>query len=104
LFKSLVHDTAASPDEKLAILKTHLHGSCLSSIRGFDGGELAYKEALTQLKNDCGRKDVMRLAHASHLDAHDYKRGDSTALLKFATKYEFILLSIRESGSERTLM
>ncbi len=98
LFKSLVHDTAASPGEKLAILKTHLHGSCLSSVRGFGGGELAYKEALTQLKNDCGRKDVMRLAHASLLDALDYKKGDSAALLKFANQVRVHLFELSRVG------
>lgn len=69
LFKTLVHDTSRAPDEKLAILKRSLKGPCAHIVRGNGGGESAYKEALTRLKEYCGSRDVMRAAHLLAIDA-----------------------------------
>ncbi|KAI9555030.1 hypothetical protein GHT06_020327 [Daphnia sinensis] len=57
LFRALVHDTANTPGEKLAVLKRYLRGNCLDVIYGLGGGEPAYMEALTRLKQTCGRRD-----------------------------------------------
>ncbi|KAI9553692.1 hypothetical protein GHT06_021620 [Daphnia sinensis] len=59
LFRVLVHDTANTPGEKLAVLKRYLRGNCLDVIYGLGGGEPAYMQALTRLKQTCGR--VLRI-------------------------------------------
>lgn len=59
LFRSLVHDTAKSPGEKLALLHRYVKGDCLNVIHGLGGGEGAYIEALIRLKQSCGRRDVI---------------------------------------------
>ncbi|KAK4007579.1 hypothetical protein OUZ56_012737 [Daphnia magna] len=68
LFRALVHDTANTPGEKLALIKRYLRGNCLDVIYGLGGRERAYMEALTRLKQTCGRRDVMRAAHLPALD------------------------------------
>ncbi|KFD48451.1 hypothetical protein M513_10669 [Trichuris suis] len=68
LFKALVHDTAMSPGEKLAVLRSSLKGDCRDLVYGLGGGEDAYKEALRSLKVSCGRRYVIRAAHLQALD------------------------------------
>jgi hypothetical protein len=66
LFNALVHDTAKSPREKLALLHRYVRGDCLDVIYGLGGGEGAYIEALIHIKESCCRLDVMRATHTNH--------------------------------------
>ena len=63
------------PDEKLAILKKSLKGPCANIVRGNGGGESAYKEALSRLKEYCGSRDVMRAAHLLAIDGLHPRRS-----------------------------
>jgi hypothetical protein len=73
LFRALVHDTAKSPGEKLALLHRYVRGDCLDVIHGLGGGEGAYIEALIRLKESCGRRDVMRAAHIQAIEGLELK-------------------------------
>jgi hypothetical protein len=73
LFRALVHDTPKIPGEKLALLKHHLKGECLDIVYSLGGGELAYKQALVRLKENYGRRDVLRAAHITAIERLDFK-------------------------------
>ena len=60
LFKSIVHDSNSSPDEKIAILERNLVGETRNIVYGLSRRDEAYKQALLCLKQTCGRLDVMR--------------------------------------------
>lgn len=82
LFKELIHDTSSSPNEKLAILKSKTE-ACIGIIQKIGGGEHAYKEALTSLKQFCGDRDAITSAHLKSIDSiHPGKTLDD--LIKFA--------------------
>ena len=66
LFRALVHNTPKSTGEKLLLLKRHLKGECLDIVYNLGGGESAYKQVLVRLKENYGRRDVMRASHHSH--------------------------------------
>ena len=66
LLYALVQNTPKPAGERLAILKERLR--CTSAeelVYGLGGGELAYKETFSRLKQKCGRRDVMKAAHKS---------------------------------------
>uniref|UniRef100_A0A5S6Q457 Uncharacterized protein n=1 Tax=Trichuris muris TaxID=70415 RepID=A0A5S6Q457_TRIMR len=84
LFKALIHDTAMSPGEKLAVLHSSLTGDCRDLVYPLGGGEEAYKEALRCPKASCGRRDVIRAAHLQALDKLD--PGKSPSQLKRFTE------------------
>ncbi|KZS09748.1 Uncharacterized protein APZ42_025957 [Daphnia magna] len=85
LFRALVHDTANTPGKKLGLLKRYLRGNCLDVIYGLGGGERAYMEALTRLKQTCGRLVRIQtvapvkqeLAKGRHVRWRSYPRGPS---------------------------
>jgi hypothetical protein len=81
LFRALIHDTARAPVEKLAILRRHLRGECADVVHGLGGGEAAYIEALTRLKETYGRRDVMRAAILQALEKLEIGRQDPNSFL-----------------------
>ncbi|XP_045032663.1 uncharacterized protein LOC123474519 [Daphnia magna] len=97
LFRALVHDTANTPGEKLAVLKRYLRGNCLDVIYGLGGGKPAYMEALTRLKQTCGRRDVMRAAHLQALDQLEIKQDPAT-FKRFAEKVRTHLFDLSRIG------
>ncbi|KAI9549791.1 hypothetical protein GHT06_006355 [Daphnia sinensis] len=102
LFRALVHDTANTPGEKLAVLKRYLRGSCLDVIYGLGGGEPAYMEALTRLKQTCGRRDVMRAAHLQALDQLEIKQDPAT-FKRFAEKVRTHLFDLSRIGETSSM-
>ncbi|KAK4024575.1 hypothetical protein OUZ56_009998 [Daphnia magna] len=76
LFKALVHDRDHAAAEKLAILKRHLRGDCSDIVYGLGGGETAYVEALSRLKETYGRKDAMRAALIQAVERLDISKQD----------------------------
>ncbi|KHJ40363.1 Tas retrotransposon peptidase A16 [Trichuris suis] len=97
LFKALVHDTAMSPGEKLAILRNSLKGDCRDLVYALGGGEDAYKEALRSLKARCGRRDVIRAAHLQALYKLDPGRTPSQ-MLRFAERVRTHLFDLSRTG------
>ena len=93
LFKALVHDAGQSPAEKLAILKRNPKGYCKKLAQGFGGGEPEYKEALLRLKQECGRRDVMRIGHLQKLNTLHLEKEDVSSFRRFAEDARFHLLS-----------
>ena len=75
LFKVLVDNSNNTPGEKLAILKRNLKGNMTDIVYGLGRGEAAYKEALVHLKENCGRRVVMRAAHLQALDKLEPGKG-----------------------------
>ena len=101
LFHALVHQTSKLPGEKLAILKNSLKGDCANLVYGLGGGEPAYKEALKRLKDDYGRRDVMRAAHLQALEKLETPKGDPVAFKRYAERVRthlFDLTRIGETG------
>ena len=98
LFHSLVHRSAQSPGEKLAILKKSLKGDALDVVYGLGGGEDAYKEALKRLKEAFGRRDVMRAAHLQAVDRLDYRKNDALSFKKFAERVRSHLFDLHRIG------
>ncbi|KZS20667.1 Uncharacterized protein APZ42_012603 [Daphnia magna] len=106
VFRALVHATVNSPGERLALLKRYLRGNCLDVIYGLGGGEPAYMEALTRLKQTCGRRDVLRAAHLQAMGQLEIKQDPAT-LKRFAEKVRthfFNLSRIDETSTADELM
>ena len=102
LFRALVHDTSKAPGEKLAILKRNLKGECLDVVYGLGGGEPAYIEALSRLKQSFCRRDVMRSAHVLALNKLDFNSTDSSSFKRYAEKVRthlYDLSQIKEAKS-----
>ncbi|KFD60548.1 hypothetical protein M514_27252 [Trichuris suis] len=97
LFKALVHDTAMSPGEKLAILRNSLKGDCRDLVYALGGGEDAYKEALRSLKARCGRRDVIRAAHLQALYKLDPGRTPSQ-MVRFTERVRTHLFDLSRTG------
>ncbi|XP_046452741.1 uncharacterized protein LOC124200515 [Daphnia pulex] len=101
LFKSLLHDSNCSSGEKLAILRRNLQGDCQDFVYGLGGGEPAYKEVLHHLKQDCGRRDVMRAAHMQAVEKLEAGRG---ALPKrYAERIRTHLFDLRRIGGSNSM-
>ena len=94
LFRALVHDTARAPAEKLAILRRHLRGECADVVHGLGGGETAYIEALTRLKETYGRRDVMRSAILQELEKLEIGKQDPSSFRRFAEKTRTYLFDL----------
>ncbi|XP_057378039.1 uncharacterized protein LOC130700052 [Daphnia carinata] len=97
LFRALVHDTAKSPGEKLALLKRSLRGDCVDIVHGLGGGEAAYIEALVRLKQNCGRRDVMRAAHFQAIERLEL-RNDPSSFKRFSEKIRTHLFDLNRIG------
>ncbi|XP_057366947.1 uncharacterized protein LOC130687793 [Daphnia carinata] len=97
LFRALVHDSNKSAGEKLALLKRHLRGDCADIVHGLGGGEAAYIEALTRLKQTCGRRDVMRAAHLQAIDKLELKH-DPSNFKRYAEKLRTHLFDLSWIG------
>lgn len=101
LFRALVHDTPKSAEEKLALLKRYLRGDCLDLIYGLGGGESAYIEALVRLKQNCGRRDVMRAAHHEAIRKLEPKQ-DLGSFKRFAERIRTHLFDLSRIGETGT--
>ncbi|XP_057381581.1 uncharacterized protein LOC130704121 [Daphnia carinata] len=102
LFRALVHDTTRAAAEKLAILKRRLRGECADIVHGPGGGETAYVEALTRLKETYGRRDVMRAALVQALDKLEMGRQDPNSFRRFAEKTRTYLFDLNRIGETAT--
>ena len=60
MFRCLVHESGRPTWEKLALLKRNLKRPHQDIVYGLGGGEEAYKEALTRLKETCSSRGVRR--------------------------------------------
>jgi len=99
LFYSLVHNTAADPSEKLAILKEKLKDTDAKNlIYGLGGGEDYYKEGLRRLKDCYGNRKIIRSAHVQVLEAMDFKGLDSSAFRATAQKARTHLFDLSRIG------
>ena len=97
-FRALVHDTARAPVEKLAILRRHIRGQCADVVHGLGGGEAAYIEALTRLKETYGRRDVMRAAILQALEKLEIRRQDPNSFLSLCREEKNVPIRL---GSDR---
>lgn len=98
LFHALVHQSSRSPAEKLAILKRQLQDDAADVVYGLVGGEEAYKEALFRLKENFGRRDVMRAAHQQALERLEMPKGDPKAFRRFAERARTHLFDLSRIG------
>ncbi|KAI9554965.1 hypothetical protein GHT06_020249 [Daphnia sinensis] len=98
LFRALVHDTSKAAGEKFAILKRHLRGDCLDVVYGLGGGEAAYIQALVRLKENYGRRDVMRAAHIQALEKLEIHKNDPTSFKRYAEKVRTHLFDLTRIG------
>ncbi|KZS08408.1 Uncharacterized protein APZ42_027611 [Daphnia magna] len=103
LFRVLVHDTTRAVTEKLAILKRHLRKECADMVHGLGGGETAYVEALTRLKETYGRRDVMRTALILALDKLEMGKQDANSFRRFAEKTRTYLFDLNRIGETTTV-
>jgi len=101
-FHALVHLTNKSPDEKLAILQSFLTGDARLRVAGLAGGETAYKQALTRLKQAFGRRGVMRCALKTALNDLKIPIDDPVGFQRYADRartFLFDLSRVGETGS-----
>ena len=96
--RTWIHETNKSPGEKLSLVKASLRGNALLSVEGYGADESAYKFALTTLKQQFGRRDVMKLAHLSELESLSYNKNDSSAFHQFANQVRVHLFSLSRIG------
>ncbi|KAI9557162.1 hypothetical protein GHT06_016969 [Daphnia sinensis] len=90
--------------EKLAILKSHLRGDVLDVVYGLGGGggEAAYAEALGRLKENYGRKDIMRAALMQTLENLSVHKQDPSSFRRFAEKTRTFLFDLSRIGESAT--
>ena len=97
-FYALVHVTDRSPGEKLGLLRSCLPPDLCDLIYGLSGGEAAYKETLRTLKENCGRRDVMKIAHEQAVIKMEVPR-DNTAFKRYAEKVRTHLFDLTRIGT-----
>ncbi len=97
-FHSLVHLTNKTPDEKLAILHSHLAGSARKRINALAGGELAYKQALLRLKQAYGNRDVMVCAIETALNELKVPVNNPNCLQEYADSARSLLFDLSRVG------
>ncbi|KZS07326.1 Uncharacterized protein APZ42_028974 [Daphnia magna] len=103
MFRDLVHDTTRAVAVKLAILKRYLRGECAGIVHGLGGGETAYLEALTRLKETYGKRDVMRAALILALDKLEMGKQDPNSFRHFADKTRTYLFDLNRIGETATV-
>ena len=103
LFRALVHDTGMAPAEKLAVLKLSLPREFRDSIYSFGSGEEAYKATLSHLKQNYGRRDVIRAANRLALDQLELDGSDLISYQRFANRVTSHLFDLNRAGDPAIL-
>ena len=100
LWFALVHLTAKTPIEKLAILRNHLQNGLRDLVYGLGGGEQAYMDALERLKETCGNRSAMRVAQIRALDQLDPPSDDQASFKRFAERVRTQLYDLTCIGEQ----
>ena len=99
LFRSLVHDTWMSADEKLGLLKQSVKGDHESFLKALSGGESAYRLALKHLKSACGSRALLQAANIRRLEQLEPASPDSpSAFYCYAEQVRLHLFDLTRIG------
>ena len=95
-FYSSVHHTRKPISEKLTLLKKSLAGSCSHYVMG--AGESAYREGLKRLRDEFGKRDVMRAALCEALKNVQLPSGNPTGFKKASMIIRAHLFELSQIG------
>ncbi|KZS06598.1 Uncharacterized protein APZ42_029932 [Daphnia magna] len=88
--------------KKLAILQRHLRGDVLDMVYGLGGSQSVYAEALGRLKENYGKRDVMRAALMQALEKLSIYKQDPSSFRRFAEKTHTFLYDLFRIGESTT--
>lgn len=105
-FKFAVHDSNMIPAVKFSYLKKCLKGKALNTIEGLPVENKNYEIAINLLKEEFGKKEVIKNSLYNELQTIGPTNGQNADLRRFVDQTEKVLLRLEQTGesTEETLI